>query len=155
MQSNQFSALRHPQFLKYWLGSFTSVGATQLQVMGLGWLVYELSASSLVLGYLGAAAGFPAMLTSLFGGVLADRFDKRWLLIITSLLTAALLGLLAWLDYTELVQVWHVIAIAAAISVVTGFDWPSRQAIFPALIERDDMMSAGKWPPSSGNPPAW
>lgn len=142
MQSQQFSALRHPQFLKYWLGSFTSVGATQLQIMGLGWLVYELSDSALALGYLGAAVGFPAIITSLFGGVLADRVDKRHLMMGTSLLIASLLALLAWLDYTEAVKVWHVIAIAGAISIITGFDWPVRQAIFPALIEREDMMSA-------------
>ena len=140
--SGQLSALRHPQFLKYWLGSFTSVGATQLQVMGLGWLIYELSQSSLVLGYLGAAAGIPAALLTIFGGALADRLDKRMVLITTSLLTSALLGLLAYLDLAGLVQVWHVIAITAAISVVTGFDWPARQAIFPSLIDRSDMMSA-------------
>ncbi len=136
------SALRHPVFLKYWLGSFTSVGATQLQVMGLGWLVYELSNSTLELGYLGAAAGFPAIATSLFGGVLADRFDKRILLIVTSLITAALLTLLAVLDLAGVITVWQVIVIAACISLVTGFDWPARQAIFPHLIDREDMMSA-------------
>jgi MFS family permease len=128
--------------MKFWLGSFTSVGATQLQVMGLGWLVYELSNSALALGYLGAAAGMPAILTTLFGGALADRIDKRFLLIVTSILTSALLALLTWLDFTDAVEVWHVIAIAGAISVITGFDWPVRQAIFPALIEREDMMSA-------------
>ncbi|MBT4159836.1 MAG: MFS transporter [Gammaproteobacteria bacterium] len=140
--SGQLSALRHPQFLKYWLGSFTSVGATQLQVMGLGWLIYELSGSSLTLGYLGAAAGMPAIILTLFGGALADRLDKRMVLIVTSLSTSTLLGLLAFLDFTEIVEVWHVIAITAAISVITGFDWPVRQAIFPSLIERADMMSA-------------
>lgn len=140
--TGRLSALKHPQFFKYWLGSFTSVGATQLQVMGLGWLVYELSHSALALGYLGAAAGFPAIMTTLFGGALADRVDKRLLLMITSLIIAALLALLAALDYAGVVTVWHVIAIAAAISFINGFDWPTRQAIFPALIDREDMMSA-------------
>lgn len=140
--THQFTALRHRQFLKFWLGSFTSVGATQLQVMGLGWLVYELSNSSLALGYLGAAAGLPAIVTTLFGGALADQIDKRRLLIVTSALTATLLALLAYLDWAGVVQVWHVIAIAGVISVITGFDWPARQSIFPSLIDRQDMMSA-------------
>ncbi|MDG1231254.1 MAG: MFS transporter [Pseudomonadales bacterium] len=140
--AHQFTALRHKQFLKFWLGSFTSVGATQLQVMGLGWLVYQLSGSSLALGYLGAAAGLPAIVTTLFGGALADQIDKRMLLIVTSLSTAALLALLAYLDWTGIVQVWQVIAIAGVISIITGFDWPARQSIFPSLIERKDMMSA-------------
>lgn len=124
------------------MGSFTSVGATQLQIMGLGWLVYELSSSSLSLGYLGAAAGLPAIVTTLFGGALADQIDKRMLLIVTSVLIAVLLALLAYLDWAGIVQVWQVIAIAGAISIITGFDWPARQSIFPSLIERKDMMSA-------------
>jgi len=140
--AHQFTALRHKQFLKFWLGSFTSVGATQLQVMGLGWLVYELSSSSLALGYLGAAAGLPAIVTTLFGGALADQINKRMLLIVTSVLIAVLLALLAYLDWAGIVQVWQVIAIAGAISIITGFDWPARQSIFPSLIERKDMMSA-------------
>ena len=95
-----------------------------------------------MLGYLGAAAGVPAAALTIFGGTLADRLDKRFDLMVTSLLTAALLGLLTYLDYTDLVQVWQVIMITGAISIVTGFDWPVRQAIFPSLIERSDMMSA-------------
>ena len=142
MLAHQFTALRHKQFLKFWLGSFTSVGATQLQVMGLAWLVYELSSSSLALGYLGAAAGLPAIVTTLFGGALADQINKRMLLIVTSVLIAVLLALLAYLDWAGIVQVWQVIAIAGAISIITGFDWPARQSIFPSLIERKDMMSA-------------
>ncbi len=128
--------------MRYWVGSFASVGATQLQVMGLGWLTYELSESALVLGYLGAATALPAIIITLFGGALADRFDKRILLMITSLLVATLLGTLSVLDYTGTVEVWHVLTIAGLISLVNGVDWPARQAIFPALIEREDMMSA-------------
>ena len=142
MLALKLTALKHKQFLKFWLGSFPSVGATQLQVMGLGWLVYELSESSLMLGILGAAAGCPAIVTTLFGGAIADQIDRRKLLLITSISTAALLALLAYLDGMDIVKVWHVIAIAGAISVITGFDWPARQAIFPSLVEREDMMSA-------------
>ncbi len=142
MKAEQFKALRHKQFRNFWLGSFTSVGATQLQVMGLAWLVYELSESALMLGYLGAAMGLPAVLTTLFGGALADRVNKRRLLEVTSILTFLLLALLSWLDWSGHIEAWQVITIAGAISIVTGFDWPARQAIFPALIEREDMMSA-------------
>ena len=110
--------------------------------MGLGWLVWELSTSPLMLGYLGAAAGIPAAFLTIFGGALADRLDKRFVLMATSLITAALLALLTYLDYANLVRVWHVILITGSISVVTGFDWPVRQSIFPSLIERSDMMSA-------------
>lgn len=138
----RFSALQHRQFLIFWLGSFASVSATQLQIMAQGWLVYELTGSPLMLGYLGAAAGVPAIAMTFFGGALADRLHKKYLLLFTSALTASLLFLLAILDASEMVLAWHVIGITGLISLVSGLDWPTRQAIFPAFIERDDMMSA-------------
>ena len=57
--SGRLGALKYPFFRRYWLGSFASVGATQLQVMALGWLLFELTESTLMLGYLGAAASIP------------------------------------------------------------------------------------------------
>jgi MFS family permease len=138
----RLSALSHPQYLRYWLGSFASVGATQLMVMGQGWLVYELSGSAMHLGYLGAAASIPTIVITLFGGALADRLDKRAVLMATSVLVGFLLLVLAILDYSETVAVWHVLVIAGLIALVSGFDWPTRQAIFPLLIDQREMMSA-------------
>lgn len=138
----RLGALRHPLYLRYWLGSFASVGATQLQVMGQGWLVYQLTQSTLMLGYLGAAASVPAIIVTLFGGALADRMNKKVVLMTTSLIVGSLLFTLAMLDLTETVAAWHVIVIAAVISFISGFDWPTRQAMFPQLIHREDMMSA-------------
>lgn len=138
----RLSALGHPQYLRYWLGSFASVGATQLMVMGQGWLVYELSESAMNLGYLGAAASIPTLAMTLFGGAMADRLDKRLVLMATSLLVSGLLLILAFLDWSQNVAVWHVLLIAGLIAFVSGFDWPTRQAIFPQLIETRDMMSA-------------
>lgn len=111
-------------------------------IMGQGWLVYELSGSSLMLGYLGAAASIPTIAVTLFGGALADRMNKRLILAWTSLIVAVSMYLLAWLDATGLATAWLVIAIAAIVSTVSGLDWPTRQAIFPLLIERSDMLSA-------------
>jgi len=138
----QLSALSQPQYRRYWLGSFASVGATQLMVMGQGWLVYELSSSAMQLGFLGAAASIPAILMTLFGGAIADRMDKQLVLKITSVLVGTMLLLLAVLDVTGMVTVWHVLLIAALIAFVSGIDWPTRQAIFPLLIQREHMMSA-------------
>jgi MFS family permease len=138
----QLGALNAPLYRRYWLGSLASIGATQLLILGKGWLVFSLSGSPLMLGLLGAAGAIPQILVSLFGGVLADRLDKRRVLMTTSLVTASLLLLLAVLDFTGVVAVWHVIVIAALIGLTSGFDWPSRQAFFPSLIEREQMMSA-------------
>jgi MFS family permease len=138
----QYPALKFPRYRRYWLASFASVGATQLVTLGQGWLIFELSGSALQLGILGAAAAVPNIIMTLIGGVIADRFDKRLILMFTSALTTMLLGTLAWLDYSELVRVWHVLTIAAAVSLITGLDWPVRVSIYPQLVDRSAFMSA-------------
>ena len=140
--SARFGALRHAPYRRYWLGSAASVGGFQLLIMGQGWLVYELSGSPLQLGYLGAASSIPTIAAALVGGVIADRVDRRGMLIATSSIIAGLLALLAVLDGSGVVAVWHVLAIAAAIALIAGLDFPSQQAFFPSLIEREHMMSA-------------
>ena len=138
----RYPALGFPRFRRYWFASFASVGATQLVILGQGWLIYELSGSALQLGVLGAAASVPSILMTLLGGVIADRFDRRRILIATSLITAALLALLTFLDYTNLATVWQVLVIAAAVSLISGLDWPARAAIFPLLLDRHAYLSA-------------
>ncbi|MFP6594314.1 MAG: MFS transporter [Dehalococcoidia bacterium] len=111
--------------------------------MGQGVLVFDISGSEFLLGLAGAVTGIATIIVTLFGGVLADRVNKRLLLMATSLMVAGLLFLLATLDVTDVVKVWHVVAIASAIGVVVGFGSPARQSIFPLLINRrDQMMSA-------------
>lgn len=138
----RYPALGFPLYRRYWLASFASVGATQLITLGQGWLIFELSGSAFQLGVLGAAAALPNMFMTLAGGVIADRFDKRRILMCTSLTTALLLALLAWLDASGRVAVWHVLAIAALISMITGLDWPVRVSLYPQLIDRAAFMSA-------------
>ncbi len=138
----RYPALGSPRYLRYWLASFASVGATQLITLGQGWLVFELSGSAISLGMLGAAAALPNILMTLLGGVIADRFAKRRIMMATSLATTALLLVLAWLDLSEQVAVWHVLTIAAAISLISGLDWPARVSFFPLLVERPAFMSA-------------
>ncbi len=140
--TGRLGALRHPAYLRYWSGSFASVGATQLQTLAQGWLLFELTHSAVHLGYLGAAASIPAIVMTLFGGALADRVNRKKLLMTTSSLVASLMLFLAWLDASDLVQPWHIITVAGMVSFISGFDWPTRQAIFPTLIDKADMMSA-------------
>ena len=140
--TGRLSALQHTRYRRYWLGSFASVGATQLNTMSQGWLIFSLTGSSLMLGYLGAAASIPAIVMTLFGGALADRLNKKYVLMCTSMTVAVLLATLAVLDFTHLVRPWHIIVIAGLVSFTSGLDNPTRQSIFPSLIERDDMMSA-------------
>lgn len=137
----RYPALGFPRFRRYWFASFASVGATQLVTLGQGWLIFELSGSALQLGVLGAAASIPNILMTLLGGVIADRFDRRRILITTSAITAGLLALLTFLDFSGVVTVWHVLLIAALVSLISGLDWPARASIFPLLLDRYAYLS--------------
>ncbi|MDP6375767.1 MAG: MFS transporter [Pseudomonadales bacterium] len=138
----RYPALAYPRFRRYWFASFASVGATQLITLGQGWLVFELSGSPLQLGWLGAAAALPNILMTLIGGVIADRFNQRLIMMFTSGTIALLLALQTWLSATDQAQVWHVLAIAAGISLTTGLDWPARAALYPQFVERNAFLSA-------------
>lgn len=138
----RLAALRAPLYRRFWLGSLASIGATQLVIMGQSWLVFELSGAALDLAILGAAASLPTIIVTLAGGVVADRFDRRRVMLVTTPLSALALAALGLLDSTDTAQVWHVWCLAALFATIAGFDWPARQAIFTALIERSQMMSA-------------
>jgi MFS family permease len=138
----QFDALNSLPYRRFWLGSIASIGSTQLYFIGMAWLVFELSGSALDLGLLGAATAIPTIASSLVGGILADRFNRRSILMVTTSLAAILLLLLTILDATGVVLVWHVLALSGMLGLVHGFDFPARSSIFPTLIESHQMMSA-------------
>lgn len=138
----RYPALSQREYVKYFSASLAAVGATQLVTFGQLWLVYEITASPIMLGWLGAAAAVPNLAITLFGGVISDRYDKRWILLITSGGNMLLTGLLTILVITQSVEVWHVLFIAALSSILNGFDWPTRVAIFPQLVNRDQFLSA-------------
>ena len=137
-----FTALRHPSFRRFWFGLIASVMGFQIMMVAQGWLVYDMTGSKLFLGYLGLAAGLPAIVLNLFGGVVADKVDQRRLLIITQAGSSLVMFVLATLTLLDLVQVWHLMFTAFLIGSIQAFDAPTRQAMFPHLIEREDMMNA-------------
>lgn len=140
---NKLGALSNANYRRYWLGSLASVGAIQIAGMAQGWLIVDkLGGSPLSIGALGAATAVPTILINLFGGVLADRVDRRKLIISVSAASSLLLLLLAVLDSTDLIEIWHVIVIASVQGLVMGFDGPVRSSYFPLLIDRKHMMSA-------------
>ena len=136
-------AMRYPAFRSYWLGSLASVSGYQMFQASQFWLVHnELKGSPLFLGYVGLANAIPAITLNLFGGVFADRLEKRRLIVATQTILASLIFLLATLTLLDLVRIWHVLGIAFVTGGVNAFDQPARQALFPHLIERKVMTSA-------------
>jgi MFS family permease len=139
----KLGALSNRNYRRYWLGSLASVGAIQIATMAQGWLIVDkLGGSPLSIGFLGAATAIPTILVNMFGGALADRVDRRKLIMSVSAASSLLLLLLAVLDSTNMIEIWHVVAIASVQGLVMGFDGPVRSSYFPLLIERSQMMSA-------------
>jgi MFS family permease len=135
-------AMRYREYRNYWFGMLSAVGGFQIAMFGQFWLIHELTDSTVYLGYVGLANAVPAIILNLAGGVVADRFDKQRLIIVTQTISAALVGLLAVITLAGVVEPWHVLTIAVFAGAINAFNQPARQSIYPYLIERKVMMSA-------------
>jgi len=136
------ASLKHRNFRIYWLGQIAFVlGFQILQVTQL-WLVYDLTGSYLKLGLVGASSAIPTILLSLFGGVIADRIDRKRLLIVSQTLISISVLITTALIYLDLIRYEHLIAMAVVNGSMAGISAPSQQALLPYLIDRKDMMNA-------------
>src|SRR2546421_12606225 len=107
-----FLALRHRNFRLFWTGQLISLIGTWMQTTGQAWLVLELTHSALLLGLVGALQFLPVLLFTLFGGVLADRWPKRTVLLFTQS-SAMIEAIILWvLVATGSVQIWHIFVLA-------------------------------------------
>ena len=106
------------------------------------WIIHELTQSPLYLGYVGLANALPAIALNIFGGVVADRLDRKRLISITQTINGVIILILSGLTFTGSVQAWHVIALAFLAGAINAFDQPARQALYPSLIDRSVMMNA-------------
>lgn len=137
-----FAALRHRNFQLFVIGQLISGVGTWMQIIAQGWLVYQLSQSELALGIVGFASALPALVITPWGGVIVDRVPKRTLLIITQSTSMLFAFVLAILTFTEVVQVWHVVALAVGLGFVNSFDGPARQAFVVEMVGRTDLPNA-------------
>jgi len=135
-------ALRNPNFRLFWSGNFLSNIGTWMQNVAQGWLVLELTNSAFWLGVVGFAGSIPFLLFTLFGGVIADRVDKRRLLLVTQTAMMILAFLLAGLAWFKWISVWGVAAIAFLNGVAMAMNAPSYQALVPRLVKREDLTNA-------------
>ena len=135
-------AFQYPQYRTFWLGMLASVSGFQMMQFGQIVLIHDLKDSPLFLGLLGLAAGIPAIILNPMGGVYADRWDKRRLIVICQAITAGLLLVLATLTLLKMVEVWHSLTIAFLVGAVEAFDQAARRALFPHLVARPALVSA-------------
>ena len=137
-----FKAFHYRDFRLMWIGACTSSIGTWMQIVAQGWLIYRLSHSSFLLGLDQFLAGIPIFLFSLIGGVVADRAERRRILMISQYIQMASAAILTALVATGFVQVWEILCLSFVSGLAQAFGGPAYQALIPTLVERDDMPNA-------------
>jgi MFS family permease len=135
-------ALKHRNYRLFISGQLISLIGTWMQSVAESWLVYRLTGSAVLLGTVAFANRIPVLLFSTVGGALADRYNRQHIVIGTQVASMCLAGMLAFLTLSGLVQVWHLMAIAAALGIVNAIDIPARQSFVVQLVAREDLQNA-------------
>lgn len=135
-------ALRHTDFRQLWLGQLVSITGTQMQTAAINWHVYQLSQSPLALGAVGLTRVVPIVIFSLWGGILADRGDRRRVMLFTQsamMLAALTLAVLTRMGRDSLALLYLLNALSAT---AVAFDGPARQSLLPRLVPLRDLAGA-------------
>jgi len=137
-----FSSLKVKYFRIYWLGMFVSLIGTWIQSVAQSWLIFQLTNSAFLLGVVGFLGSIPIFVLSLFGGVLADRVNKRNILIFTQVFFMLLAFLLAFLTQFQLIKPQQIMIIALLNGIIMAFDAPARQSIVVELVGKEHLFNA-------------
>jgi MFS family permease len=140
--SSVFTALRHRDFRLFLGGQLVSQCGTWVQTVAQGWLVLQLTNSALAVGLVTALGSFPILLLTLYGGVVADRVDKRRLVIVLQSLMLCEALALAVLTHQGWITVHLVMALASFYGLLSAFEVPARQALVSEIVGREDLMNA-------------
>jgi MFS family permease len=136
-----FSSLKIRNFRLFMAGQLVSNVGTWCQAVALGWLVYTLTGSGTALGTVTAVQFVPALFLSMWGGLLADRFDKRKLLVVTQTAQAGLAAVLAGLVLSHHIAEWEVYVIAFLLGSVTAIDMPTRGSFVTEMVGTSDVAN--------------
>jgi predicted MFS family arabinose efflux permease len=137
-----FRAFRYRDFRLMWLGACVSTIGTFVQQFAQSWLVYYLTKDPFYLGLDLFLGQLPIIMFSLFGGVFADRLDRRKMLLTSQYIQMACAFLLAFLFFTHVVQVWHILALSFVVGLGQSFGGPAYSALLPALVGPEDLANA-------------
>jgi MFS family permease len=139
---DSLSVLRHRDFRIYWVGQAISLVGTWMQLMAQNWVVTSMSPSATVLGLLSVTGTFPMLVLGLKAGSIADRFDKRRILIATQVAMMLLAFVFAAAVFSGRLQLWHVFGFALLLGTAAAFDLPASQAFAPELVDRAQIPKA-------------
>ena len=135
-------ALRERNFRLYWFGQAVSNIGNWMQIVALRWFVLQISGSALALGLIGLAQALPLFAFSLTGGMLADRFPRLFVLLVTQSCAMVLAVVLALLASMGKPPLWSLLLVATVAAAITAIDNPARQAFLSDLVPKKALLNA-------------
>ncbi len=137
-----FAGLKHRNYRLWFIGQIISLFGSWMQMTAQAFFIYELTHSPAFLGYVGFANGLPSWIFMVYGGVIADRFSRKNILIVTQSIMMILAIILAVLTFMLIVEAWHIILLAFLLGIANAFDAPARQAFVNELVPKEDLLNA-------------
>ena len=137
-----FPAFKSRNYRLYFIGQFISLIGTWLQIVAEGWLVYSLTRSAFWVGLDAAAATIPTLFLSLIGGVIVDRYPKKYILLFTQISAMILAFILGVLTVTGAIIVWEILLLSFLLGIVNAVDAPARQSYIIELIDSKNSLSS-------------
>ncbi len=142
LSNRPYLALRHPDFRRLWLAQLLSQTGSQMQVVAINWHIYLLTRSALALGFVGLTRVLPIIVFSMWGGVVADRSDRKKVMFVSQsamTVVSVALAALAWMRRDSVAAIYLLNAVQAA---AVAFDNPARQALVARLVPPADLPGA-------------
>jgi MFS family permease len=137
-----FESLKEREFRLLWFGMLPSTLAMQMGTVTNGYLAYDLTGSAAAVGFVTLGFGVPMLFLSLVGGVVADRFSKRQILLSTQSVVGFAAVILATLVLADVIRIWHMTLVAFMMGTAFAFNMPARQAFVAELVGRDRLTNA-------------
>ena len=139
-----FRAMKYKNYRLFVGGQSLSLIGTWIQMVAVTWLVYKMTNSAFILGIVGFSGQLPLFIIAPFAGVIADRWDKKRILLITQSLALVQALILSILVFTKVVMIWHLIALSIFLGIINAFDMPVRQAFVVDMLDnkKQDLGNA-------------
>lgn len=141
-RGSAWRVLRNRDYSLLFWGQLISAAGTQIQVVAVAWQVYEITKSPIALGVIGLVQAIPRLIFSLVGGVVADAYDRRRLLLIVNTIMASLSAVLAIGTRMGVINIGVIYLVVLLAAIASSFEFPTRQAIIPTLVPREQMADA-------------
>jgi MFS transporter, DHA1 family, staphyloferrin A biosynthesis exporter len=137
-----FDSLRYRDYRLLWFGTLFSSSGQWIQQVSLGWLTYALTGSPFLLGAVNGLRSVPLLILGPFGGVAADRLERRRLMLATQLFLMAITAIFATIVFTGHAHIWNIALFTLLTGVAWAFNMPVRQSVVPNLVPREALMNA-------------